>query len=160
MRLVTRIVPVVAALSISCGGSPASPSSGGVADTGRYSGSYSYSNQQSGVSSVSGTLSFELPTSDFSEIRNVQVVVNGCENANLQAASITVPLQAGPPGRSDRWFTIQIPNTTGGGVGINCTWDAEHRIRDRATCGLSISVNKCGLFGGSARDYGFTVSRQ
>jgi hypothetical protein len=130
-----------------------------VADTGRYSGSYSYANQ-SGVSSVSGTLSFELPTGDFSEIRNVQVVVNGCENATAQAESISVPLQVGPPGRSERWFTIQIPYTTGGGVMVNCQWDAEHRIRDRATCGLSISVHKCGLFGGSAKDYGFTVSKQ
>jgi hypothetical protein len=158
MRNPALIIPIVAALSLSCGGSPSSPS-GGVADTGRYSGPYSYANQQSGVSSISGTLSFDLPAGDFSEIRNIQVVVNGCENANAQAESVSVPLGNEIPGRSERWFTIPLRGTIGTGIYVNCVWDAEHHQRSRATCGLSISVNKCGLFGGSAKEYGFTVSK-
>jgi hypothetical protein len=153
------IVSLAAVLSLACG-SPSSPSASGAA-TGTYGGSYSYPQLQSGPSTISGTLSFELATSDISEIRNVRVVASGCEKANVQAESVLVPLGgSGNPGRSDRHFTIALPSGVGGGVTVDCGWDLEHKIRDRATCGMATAVNNCGVFGGSASQYGFTVSKQ
>jgi hypothetical protein len=140
--MLLRIVAIATVLFPACGGSPTAPRAAGD----RYTGSYSYQNQQSGPG-ISGTLSFELAQSDFSEIRNVQLVVNGCANANLQAESVLVPNQTGPPGRGPGWFTINLESGPPAGVGatITCGWHDD----GSTTCGMVISTRSCGLFGES-----------
>jgi hypothetical protein len=151
MKILLPIVAAATVLFLTCGGSPTAPRAAGE----RYTGSYSYKNQQSGPD-ISGTLSFELGKSDFSEIRNIQIVVNGCPNANVQAESVLVPDQAGPPGRGAGWFTINLTSTPNVGVWLNCGWHSD----GRTTCGLSISIRSCGLFGGSdGGEYAFPITK-
>ena len=151
MKMLLPIVALTPVLFMACGGSTAAPTA---AAGERYTGSYSYKNQQSGPD-ISGTLSFELGKSDFSEIRNIQIVVTGCPNANVQAESVLVPDQAGPPGRGAGWFTINLATTPKVGVWMNCGWHEG----GRTSCGLALSIRSCGMFGGSDKDYGFPISK-
>jgi hypothetical protein len=153
MKMLLSIITVATVFFVACGKS-ASPTAPTPVGGERYSGSYSYTNQQAGPN-ISGTLAFTLGQSDFSEIKNIQIVVNGCPNANVQVDSVLVPAQAGPPGRGKDWFTITLTPTKTENIWLNCGW----HDNGTTTCGMFIGINSCGTFGGSDKDYGFPISK-
>jgi hypothetical protein len=157
MRILPAAAAIATALSLACHWSPAGPS-GPSADTGTYTGSYSYRNKSGGPNVISGTLSFVVVESNLSQIRNIHLVMNGCQSANVQVESVLVPDQQGPPGRGDGWFTIFLNVAPNQQVAINCDWNQTGQP-DQAMCGMAVGL-PCGAFGGSAKDYGFLVSKQ
>ncbi len=150
---VLALLPILASLE-ACNWNPGSLSGPSESLTGTWSGPYSYTNNLGGPNVISGTLSFVVAQNDLSEIRNIQLEMHGCQSASVQVESILIPLQSSqPPGRGNGWFTIPVSLGNNRQLAINCEW------HDQTMCGISTTF-PCGQFGGSARDYGFLMSKQ